>query len=146
MAANENPTPPIESPAQAQAAASDADKAKARAEAAAPADPAERFVLFTSPSRAMSKAVSRPSGAGQSDGSYAAKAGVDMARAEITPQQWAQVGIKATRKLEWSAANNWRIPASQLTAEQLHYLFNDDRVHNGTRFVLVDGTGKKVDK
>jgi hypothetical protein len=143
------PGPPIASPDQATQAPSDADKANAAAEAAAaaaaPPNPAARFVQYTVPRKAAARVVTRPStehpyAERPTEGGYASKIGVASARAEILPQHWAQLGIPATQKLVWEKGNNWRVPASRLSGEQLDYL-----LHNDNRFELVDGAGRRVD-
>jgi hypothetical protein len=152
----------------AQEAVSDTAKAEAaEAEAAAAAEavknaPNERFIEYVVPRRATATYVdehgkrralaTRPSSTHEhasrsSQPSYASRVGVANARAQISPADWAAVGVAAKNddKLVWDFANNWRIPASQLSPEQIRYLLVDDRGHNGLRFELVDGQGNKVD-
>lgn len=117
----------------AQPAVSDADKAKV--EAAVDAQASEgggKFVLYTGPRTAVANAEelkNRMTRLGE--GTYA----------EITPQQWAEVGIAAENSLVWKLQNNYRVPASLLSAAQLDYLLT-----NSTRFELVDADGNKVDR
>lgn len=117
----------------AQPAVSDEGKAKAAAEAVAPqSDSAGKFVLYTGPRTAAANAEElkkRRSRLGE--GSYA----------EISVQQWAEVGIAAERSLVWKLQNNFRVPASALTDAQLDYLLT-----NSKRFELVDADGNKVDR
>lgn len=129
----------IEPVENAAPAVSDIDKAAA---AAAPAtavgSPDDRFVLYTVPRRASAKVVSRPSGE-SGDGTYASEVGDEVAVAEISVQDWARVGVAATRAVVWNAANQWRVPEGHFTGEQLDYLLN-----NSKRFELVDRRGNKV--
>lgn len=118
----------------AQPAVSDESKAKAEAEAAAAksADSGGKFVLYTGARTAAANAEelkSRPTRLGE--GTYA----------EISVQQWAEVGIDAKHPLVWKLQNNFRVPASSLTDAQLDYLLT-----NSKRFELVDADGNKVDR
>lgn len=118
----------------AQPAVSDENKAKAEADAAAQksADSGGKFVLYTGPRAAAANAEElkkRQSRLGE--GSYA----------EITVQQWAEVGIDAKNSLVWKLQNNFRVPASALTDAQLDYLLT-----NSKRFELVDADGNKVER
>lgn len=117
----------------AQPAASDEDKAKAEAEAAAPkSDSGGKFVLYTGPRTAAANADELKNRATRlGEGTYA----------EITVQQWAEVGIHAKQSLVWKLQNNFRVPASSLTDAQLDYLLT-----NSKRFELVDANGNKVDR
>jgi hypothetical protein len=125
----------IQSPAQAQPATPDDEKAKAEAAAAAAVEThpnKDQFVLYTGPRNA-------------------AAAADDLKRrlprlgegtvAEISVAQWGQAGVASKRAHRWSLANNWLIPATQFTPEQIDYLLT-----NSTRFELVDGKGEKVDR
>ncbi|OBC11437.1 hypothetical protein A5784_35155 [Mycobacterium sp. 852013-50091_SCH5140682] len=117
----------------AQPAVTDEDKAKAEAEAAAPqSDSAGKFVLYTGARTAAANAdelKTRKTRLGE--GTYA----------EITVQQWAEVGIEAKNSLVWKLQNNFRVPASALSDAQLDYLLT-----NSNRFELVDGNGNKVER
>lgn len=150
----------IEPVDSAQPAVSEDDKAKvAEAEAAADVEaannaPTQRFVEFVLPRAATASYVdengkrrrieTRPSGE-VDDGSYASRVGVASAEAVIRPQDW-PAPIVADQTLRWDFANNWRVPAASLSVEQLDCLLIEDRRHNGVRFELVDGTGRKVDR
>lgn len=154
----------IAPPDAAQPAVSEDEKAaaaEAKAAEAKKSKPTERFVEYLVPRRATAsyidekgkrrKIETRPSEAHRlasvaDDGSYSSRVGVANARADITPQQWAAVGISATEKVVWEFGNDWRVPARQLSAEQIDYLLTEDRKHNGVRFELVDGNGNKVDR
>lgn len=117
----------------ARPAVTDEDKAKAEAAAAAPkSDSGGKFVLYTGARTAAANAdelKKRDSRLGE--GTYA----------EITVQQWAEVGIHADCALVWKLQNNYRVPASSLTDAQLDYLLT-----NSKRFELVDANGNKVDR
>lgn len=152
----------------ADPALSDEDKAKAAEdEAVAAAEvkkdaPHARFVEYVVPRRATASyvdekgkrrpIVTRPSGEPHAhasvadDGSYSSRVGVANARATISVQDWARVGISATEKVVWDFGNNWRVTAKKFTDEQLDFLFGEDRRINGVRFELVDGNGNKVDR
>lgn len=124
----------IESTDTAQAAVSDDDKAAAQsaAEKAKSSQPGGRFVLYTGPRTAAANAEelkNRQSKLGE--GTYA----------EIKPEQWAEVGIAADKALVWRLQNNYLVPASDLSDAQLNYL-----LANSTRFELVDGDGKPVQR
>ncbi|OBK04706.1 hypothetical protein A5746_10845 [Mycolicibacterium conceptionense] len=129
-AGNTGDIAPVE---DAQPAVSDENRARAEAAAAAPkSDSGGKFVLYTGPRTAAANAEelkNRPTRLGE--GTYA----------EITVQQWAEVGIHADRTLVWKLQNNFRVPASSLTDAQLDYLLT-----NSKRFELVDADGNKVDR
>jgi hypothetical protein len=153
----------IEPPSDATPVLPDEEKAKAaeqQAAEAAEAKPSERFVEYVVPRRATASyvdehgkrrpIVTRPSdphahASVANDGSYASSVGVASARAKISVQDWANVGIAANDTLVWDFGNNWRVPASRLSAEQIDYLLGEDRRYNGVRFELVDGNGREVD-
>lgn len=120
----DNPIAPAE---DAQTAASDDDKAKAAASAAAAeeAHPSKgKVVLYTGPRNVVANAEELKKRQPKlGEGSIA----------EITAAQWAQAGLQASHSHRWSLANNWRIPATQFTQEQLDYL-----AANSKRFELVD--------
>jgi hypothetical protein len=124
---------PIEPPAAAQPAASDDDKAKAEAAATAElqAHPHKgQFVSYTGPKQIAANADElrkRPPRLGEGT------------TAEITQVQWGQHGIDAKRTHTWNLANNWRLPATQFTTEQIDYLLT-----NSKRFELVNSDGEKV--
>lgn len=124
----------IQSPAQAQPALSDADKAKAEAAAAAEvaAHPSSgKFVLYTGPRTAAANAEELKTRRPQlGEGTVA----------EITAEQWSQAGVPGPRSHRWSLSNNWRLPATQFTQDQIDYL-----MENSKRFELVDAKGQKVD-
>ncbi|MFV8173797.1 hypothetical protein [Mycolicibacterium peregrinum] len=116
----------------AQPAVSDETKAKADAAAPKSADSGGKFVLYTGPRTAAANAEELKNRATRlGEGTYA----------EITVQQWAEVGIHAERALVWKLQNNFRVPASSLTDAQLDYLLT-----NSKRFELVDADGNKVDR
>ena len=117
----------------AQPAVSDDNKAKVEAAAAAPkSDSGGKFVLYTGPRTAAANAEELKNRATRlGEGTYA----------EITVQQWAEVGIHAENALVWKLQNNFRVPASSLTDAQLDYLLT-----NSKRFELVDADGNKVDR
>lgn len=125
----------IESVAQAQPAASDDDKARTEAAAVAQfeAHPNKgQFVLYTGPRTAAANADELKQRSPQlGEGTVA----------EISIAQWSQAGVAATRPHRWSLSNNWRIPATQFTPEQLDYL-----QANSKRFELVDEKDEKVDR
>ncbi len=132
-------TPPIEAPEGAQSAVSDEDKAKAEAESAAEARAAkaaesaeDRFILYTGPRNIVANTEELKK--------RSPRLGEGTA-ADISPQQWAQCGIKAKspETLVWNVFNNYRVPASKFSREQLEYL-----LANSKRFELVDKAGKKV--
>jgi hypothetical protein len=153
----------IQPPDAATPALTEEEQAKAaedEAAASAEAKPGERFVEYVVPRRATASyvdehgkrrpIVTRPSEphayASQSaEPSYAARVGVASARAKISVQDWANVGIAANDTLVWDFGNNWRVPASRLSTEQIDYLLGEDRRYNGVRFELVDGNGREVD-
>lgn len=152
---------------RAETAVPDTERVKAAEVEAAEAHkrkPAERFVEYVVPRRATASyvdehgkrrpLVTRPSEAHRhssvaNDGSYSSHVGVANARARITPGDWAANGITdATQTLVWDFNNNWRVPASKLTDEQITFLTEDDARINklpAPRFELVDGHGNKVD-
>jgi hypothetical protein len=82
------------------------------------------------------------------DGSFASHVGTESARAKITPQDWAANGISGvTQTLVWDSTNEWRVPASKLSAEQIDFLLNDHpRINKllSPPFALVDGNGNQV--
>lgn len=125
----------IASPAQAQPAVSDVDKAKAEAAAAAAveAHPNKgQFVLYLGPTNVASAAEELKNRQPQlGEGTVA----------EISIVQWSQAGVASKRAHRWDLSNEWRIPATQFTAEQLDYL-----QANSKRFELVDAEGQKVDR
>ncbi|ACC42302.1 hypothetical protein MMAR_3890 [Mycobacterium marinum M] len=131
-------TPPIEAPEGAQSAVSDEDKAKAEAVVSASAKDksSERYVFYTGAREAVRaskikdpvKREARIKSPGV--GSFC----------EVTATQWSQAGIKATHGHVWKLQNEFRIPASQFTQEQIDHLLSTQ----GKRFELVDGNGKKV--
>lgn len=126
--------PKIQPPVATQPATSDDDKAKAEAAATAAeaAHPSKgKFVLYTGPRNAAAAAdelKKRPPRLGEGT------------VAEITATQWKQAGVPSERSHRWSLANNWRIPATQFTQEQIDHLLTSSR-----RFELVDSKGQKVD-
>lgn len=157
---------PIEPADTAQEAVSDDVRAEAaQAEAAAAAEaaqnaPTARFLEYVVPRRAAAtyvdergqrrQIVTRPSEAHEHastapESSYASRVGVGNARAVIRSATWAQLLGGEYDTVVWDFANNWRVPASQLSADQINYLLVDDRQYNGVRFELVDGNGNKVD-
>lgn len=124
----------IEATDTAQVAVSDENKAKAESAASAPksSHPNARFVLYTGPRTAVANAEELKKRASRlGEGTYA----------EITPAQWAQVGIKANTAVVWRLQNNYLVPASELTDAQIDYLLT-----HSTRFELVDGAGMKVER
>lgn len=123
----------------AQPVLPDAEKAQAAAEAEAVRDPNERFVQYVVPRNAAARAVTRPSGETAGGTSYASRIGDAIAVAEISPKDWAQVGIPASETLRWHRPNNWRVPEKRLSSEQLDYLLLND-----ARFELVDRDGNLV--
>lgn len=134
------PVGSIEPTDTAQAAASDEDKAAAaEAQSAADAESAKGpFVVYTGPQAAVAAFQENerrrekglpPLPSRPGEGTYA----------EITVKQWEQVGIKSERSHVWKLQNNYRIAASQFSAEQIDYLLN-----NSKRFQLVDGEGNPV--
>jgi hypothetical protein len=126
----------IQSPAQAKPAVSDTDKAKQEAAAAAEvaAHPSSgKFVQYLGP-RNVAAAVEA-----DEFKTRAPKLGEGTV-AEITTSQWTQAGIPGPRTHKWSLANNWRVPATQFTQDQIDYL-----LENSKRFELVDAKGQKVD-
>lgn len=142
---------PIEPPVAVQPAVSDDDKAKAEAAAAEAAAEAEknadklRFVKYVVPVRAAAKLVTRPSGAdtaGRTDGS---RIGAGSAIAQYSTRDWANLGIEGAAPTVWNFDNDWKVSVDKLNAEQLQHLLIDDRLYNGIRFELVDGTGAAVD-
>ncbi|OBJ08281.1 hypothetical protein [Mycobacterium sp. 1465703.0] len=126
---------PIQPPdASAAPAVSDDDKAKARAAAAeaAKGKPGDKFVLYLGPSNiTRNKEDLKKRSTRLGEGTYA----------EITPQQWAAVGISAKAAVKWTVANNWRVPVSAFTDEQLDYLLT-----NSKRFELIDGEGNPAER
>lgn len=152
---------------QAETAVPDAVRVKAAEVEAAEVHkrkPVERFVEYVVPRRATASyvdehgkrrpIVTRPSQAHRhatvaNDGSPSSHIGVANARARITPGDWAANGIQgATQTLVWDFNNNWRVPASKLSSEQIDFLLNEDARINklpAPRFELVDGHGNKVD-
>lgn len=130
------PESPIESSADATPLASDTDKAEAAAtvEAAFAAHPHKgQFLQYLGPRNAAAAA------AADEYKKRAPRLG-EGTTAEITPVHWKQHGIESKRTHTWNLANNWRIPATQLTVEQIEYLLT-----NSKRFELVDRDGQKVD-
>ncbi len=125
----------IETPDTAQAVASDDEKAQAEAEAAA-ADAANpnkgNSVLYLGPRNIVA--------AGDELKSRALQLG-EGTRAEITPTDWKLAGIAASRNFVWDISNNWQIPATHFSAEQLDYLLTASN-----RFELVNGEGVKVER
>lgn len=61
--------------------------------------------------------------------------------ATISVKEWNRSGFAATHGHEWKLQNNWRLPVSAFTDQQLSHLLDVDQ-----RFVLVDGSGEKVDR
>jgi hypothetical protein len=137
----ETATKPSESPIQpadsAAPAASDDAKAKAQAaeEAALAKHPNKgQFVQYLGPRNAAAAAAKdefKKRAPQLGEGTFA----------EITPTHWGQAGIASSRTHRWSLANNYRIPATQFTPEQIDHLLTVSR-----RFELVDETGAKVDR
>lgn len=125
----------IASTTQAQPAVSDVEKAKAAAVAAAEveAHPNKgQFVLYLGPTNVAAAAEELKQRQPQlGEGTVA----------EISIVQWSQAGVGSKRAHRWDLSNEWRIPATQFTAEQLDYL-----QANSTRFALVDAEGQKVDR
>lgn len=126
----------IQSTSQATSAKSDDDKTKeeAAANAAVAAHPNKgQFVQYLGPRNAALAAANdefktrRPQ---LGEGTFA----------EITATQWKEVGIETTRTHRWSLANDWKIPATQFTSEQVDYLLTASK-----RFELVNADGQKVD-
>lgn len=126
---------PIQPPDEnAAPAVSDDDKAKARAEAAEAAKdkPGDKFVLYLGPTNiTRNKEDLKKRSTRLGEGTYA----------EITPQQWAAVGISAKAAVKWNVANDWRLPVSAFTDEQLDYLLS-----NSKRFELVDRDGNPTER
>jgi len=125
----------IETPDAAQSVASDAEKAQADADTAAAEDANPnkgRFVLYLGPRNIVAAGDDLKSRELQlGEGTYA----------EITPTDWKLGGIDAKRNFVWDISNNWRIPATHFTTEQLDYLLTASK-----RFELVDGEGVRVDR
>lgn len=127
----------IQSTDKATQAASDADKARtqAAAEAELKAHPNRgQFVQYLGPRNAALAAANdefktRPPQLGEGT------------VAEITPTQWRQAGLESKVVHRWSLANDWRVPATQFSAEQVDHLLTNSR-----RFELVDESGAKVDR
>lgn len=126
----------IQSTTQATSAKSDDDKTKeeAAANAEVAAHPNKgQFVQYLGPRNAALAAAKdefktrRPQ---LGEGTFA----------EITATQWKEVGIETTRTHRWSLANDWKIPATQFTSEQVDYLLTASK-----RFELVNADGQKVD-
>lgn len=62
--------------------------------------------------------------------------------AHIRRSDWNSVGVRATADHVWSLANDFKLPVTQFTKEQLDHLFAVD----SQRFELVDGKGKPVSR
>jgi hypothetical protein len=123
----------IASVAGVQPAASDDDKAKAEAEAVAAVQSHPnkgQFVQYLGPTNAVAAAEELKT--------RQPKLG-EGTLAEITAAQWGQVGVAAKRGHQWDLSNEWRVPATDFSQEQLDYL-----AAHSKRFVLVDGEGQKV--
>jgi hypothetical protein len=138
-------TPPVGSIAptdSAQAAASDKERAVAAEEqsAAAAETASGEFVEYTGPQVAVAlfQENERRREKGQPTLPVETRPGVGT-YAEITAKQWEQAGVKAERSHVWKLQNNYRLPASQFSAEQIDYLLT-----NSKRFQLVDAEGKPV--
>lgn len=108
--------PAIESPEAAQPALSDDDKAKAEAAAA----------------------TERKSGSGRFVRYLGPRTNTGTKR-RITPAHWNSVGIPATHAHEWSLANDFKLPESAFTQQQLDQLFNVD-----DQFEMVDAHGNRI--
>lgn len=127
----------IQSTTQATSAKSDDDKVKeeAAANAAVDAHPNKgQFVQYLGPRNAALAA------ANDEFKKRAPKLGEGTV-AEITAIQWKEAGIQSTRTHRWNLANDWKIPATQFTAEQVDYLLTASK-----RFELVNAEGQKVDR
>lgn len=124
----------IQPAAAAKQAATDDQKAaaQAEAEAAAEAHPYKGlFVQYLGPSRIAANAEELKT--------RKPKLG-EGTKAEISVSDWKQVGVTATHGHVWSLANNWRIPASRFTEEQIDYLQTYSK-----RFQLVNRDGEPAD-
>lgn len=51
----------------------------------------------------------------------------------ITMRDWTSAGINGTQEVQWNYLNHMRLPKSQFSEEELHYLLNVDG-----RFSLVE--------
>lgn len=130
---------PIEIPEGAQPAQSDQEKADAQAQAAVEAAAAkqpeasdERFVRYLGPQNIVKNAEALQTRAPRlGEGTYA----------DMSPQDWSSVGIsaKSPETLVWNVFNNYRVPASKFSQDQIDYLLS-----NSKRFELVDREGNKV--
>lgn len=127
----------IEAPTSAKPAVSDDDKAKA-----APRDSGQRrsstgpFVRYT----AVKWAALTPADVGNDPAAVARIARAGTYR-EITPAQWRQIGIETDTTNVWCLQNNYKLPASTFTKQQLDYLLGVDG-----DFDLVDGHNNPVDR
>lgn len=123
----------IASAFQAQPATSDDDKAKAEAAAAAEVEAHPnrgQFVLYTGPRNAAAASEELKSRSPKlGEGTFA----------EITAAQWNEAGVASTRSHMWSLSNNWMIPATQFSQDQIDYLLTYSK-----RFELVDVKGQEV--
>jgi hypothetical protein len=126
----------VQAAAQATPAKSDDDKASAEAEAAAEVEAHPRkglYVLYLGPRNAAIAA------AADEYKKRSPRLG-EGTKAEITSAQWGEVGLPTKRSHTWDLFNNWQIPATQFTNDQIDYLLT-----NSQRFELVNAAGEKVD-
>lgn len=135
-------TAPIQSASQAQAAASDDEKAKAEEAAATELDahPGKGlFVLYLGPSN-IAAAVENDEFKDREPLSG------EGTIAEVTSAQWAEVGLRTERTNPhvWDLSNDWRIPATDFSPEQVAYLLVSRTPGRPARFALVGADGKPV--
>jgi len=91
----------IESTENAQPAASPEAKAKAK-RGATKEKPKGPFIKYT----------------GAADGIASER--------EISPSEWGSIGIEGKKKHSWSILNDFKVPSSEFSDEQLDYLLDTD--------------------
>ncbi|WP_152967033.1 hypothetical protein [Mycobacterium heckeshornense] len=127
----------IEAPTAAKAAVSDEDKAKAAAQHSPTAGRrggAGPYVRYTG----VKWAALTPKDVNNDPAALARIARSGTYR-EITPAQWAQIGVKTSKPSVWCLQNNYKIPASAFIESQLDYLLDVDG-----DFDLVDSQNNPV--
>lgn len=123
---------PIAPTDTAQPAVSDDDKAKAAATQPPTPTPtaSDKFVRFNGPRNIVANADALKT--------RSPRLG-EATQATISPADWAKAGLSGDKTLVWNLFNNYRIPASEFTPQQLDYLLTHSK-----RFDLVDSAGNKI--
>lgn len=123
-------------PSDEQKAREKAEQEKAKAAEAAKVQ-SGKFVQYLGP-QTVKGSVSRPSGhSGGHIGAF---------RASITAAQWQSEGIASESDHDWHVGNDWRLPVSQFSKEQLDHLLTPGKDAPTVRFKLVDGKGNSVSR